>query len=109
MKRYIRSANRFTNRATQLISKAFSEDYVADKAANGMHKGETMQQVFNNIMHDPNIEISEPDISNHCTIYYKGKNVGWVNFTNGKGRIDNKIYPQLEKYVASEEDFYDDI
>jgi hypothetical protein len=109
MKRYIRSANRFTNRATQLVSKAFSEDYVADKAANGMHKGETMQQVWNNIMNDPDIEISEPDTRNNCTIYYKGKNVGWVNFTNGKGWIDDKEYQQLEKYVAPEEDFYDDI
>lgn len=110
MKRYIRSANKFTNKATQLVSKGFSDNYIAKKAETGSRKGESMEQIFLNIMNDPNVEIENQDAPGNHTIFYKGKNIGWVNFERGMGWIDDKAYKQLEKYVAPEEDeeIYDD-
>lgn len=117
MKRYIRSANKFTNKATQLVSKGFSDKYIAKKAETGSRKGESMEQIFLNIMNDPNVEIENQGEPGNHTIFYKGKNIGWVNFERGMGWIDDKAYQQLEKYVAPEEDeeiyedddeFYDD-
>ena len=105
MKRYIRSANKFTNKATQLVSKAFSEDAIAKKSQ-GSRKGETMEQIFNNIMNDPDISFGDEDKSGNQVIFYKGENVGWINFRRGMGWIDEKKYNQLEKYVAPEEDEY---
>lgn len=103
MKRYVRSANKFTNKATQLVSKGFTDKYI-EKKSQGSRKGETMEQIFNNIMNDPNIEFGDADKSGNQTIFYKGKNVGWINFNRGTGWIDEKEYFKLEKYVAPEED-----
>ena len=111
MKRYIRSANRFTNKATQLISKGFSEDYIKDKAANGYHKDEAMSQVYNNIMNDPNVSFGDKDKSGNQDILYSGKNIGWINFGRGVGNIDKSAYDKLVKYVEPEVDdevFIDD-
>ena len=110
MKKYIRQSNDFKNKATQFISKAYTEEGIAKRAATGSHKGESMEQVFNNIMNDPNITIENPDQPGNHTIFYKGKNIGWVNFERGMGWIDDKEYQKLEKYVAPEvpEDYGDD-
>ena len=99
MKRYVSSANKFTNKATQLISHVYSPETILDKAANGSHKGESMWQVFNNIMHDPNVTFGDPDRGGNQVIFYNGQNIGWVNFARGIGNIDEKGYRQLEKYV----------
>ena len=104
MKRYVRSANKFTNKATQFISKAYTEEGIAKRAAEGSRKGESMEQIFNNIMNDPNIQFEEPDAKGNQVILYNGKNVGWINFQRGMGWIDEKEYNMLEKYVAPEED-----
>lgn len=104
MKRYVSSANKFTNKATQLISHVYSPETIADKAMNGSHKGESMWQVFNNIMHDPNVTFDEPDRNGNQVILYNGQNIGWVNFARGIGNIDEKGYRQLEKYVEPEID-----
>ena len=111
MKRYIRSANRFTNKATQLISKGFSEDYIKDKAANGYHKDEAMSQVYNNIMNDPNVSFGDKDKSGNQDILYSGKTIGWINFGRGVGNIDKSAYDKLVKYAEPEVDdevFIDD-
>lgn len=108
MKRYVRSANKFTNKATQLVSKGFSDKYIAKKAATGTRKGETMEQIFNNIMNDPNIEFGEEDRGGNQTIFYQGQNIGWINFRKGDGWIDDKAYQKLEKYVAPEEDEFEE-
>lgn len=111
MKRYVRSANKFTNKATQLVSKAYSDEKIAEKAATGSRKGESMMQIFDNIMHDPHITFGEPDKGGNQDIYYDGtNNIGWVNFQRGMGWIDDKAYQKLEKYVAPEipEEDYDD-
>ena len=105
MKKYIRSANKFTNKATQLVSKGFSDKYIA-KRSQGSRKGETMEQIFNNIMNDPNITFGEEEKGGNQTIFYNGKNIGWINFGRGTGWIDEKAYLGLEKYVAPEEDEY---
>ena len=104
MKRYVRSANKFTNKATQFISKAYTPEGIAKRAAEGSRKGESMEQIFLNIMNDPNIEIENQGEPGDHIIFYKGKNIGWVNFERGMGWIDDKAYQQLDKYVAPEED-----
>ena len=103
MKKYVRSANKFTNKATQLVSKAYSDKKIAEKAATGSRRGESMMQIFDNIMHDPNVSFGEPDAKGIQEIFYKGKNIGWVDFQRGMGWIDQKEYDMLEKYVAPEE------
>ena len=104
MKKYIRSANKFTNKVSQLVSKKFSEDDIREKAATGTHGDETMAQVFNNIIHDPDIEFGEPDKDGNQDILYKGKNIGWINFQRGMGDINGKAYSKLQKYVEPEID-----
>lgn len=101
MKRYISSANKFTNKATQLASKAFSEKEILKRSLVGQHKGEPMMQVFLNIINDPNIEIADPDNNGNYTLYYKGENAGWINPDRFMGWIDDKIYQKLDKFDAS--------
>ena len=108
MKKYIRSANKLTNKATQLVSKAYTEEGIAKRAAEGSHKGESMNQIFNNIMNDPDISFGEEDKDGYQDILYKGKNVGWINFGRKMGWIDEKSYQKLQKYVAPEPDEFEE-
>ena len=107
MKKYVRSANKLTNKATQFVSKKFSNEEIARRAATGERKGESMAQIFNNIMHDPHVTVEESESGNR-TLYYDGKNIGWVNFERGMGWIDDKAYAKIEKYVAPEPEFYEE-
>lgn len=102
MKKYIRSANKFTNKATQLVSKAYTEEGIARRAAEGSHKGESMAQIFQNIMNDPDISFGPADKDGNQDILYKGKNIGWINFGRKMGWIDDKPYQKLQKYVEPE-------
>lgn len=99
MKKYIRSANKLTNKATQLVSKAYTEEGIARRAAEGSHKGESMAQIYQNIMNDPDISFGEVDKEGNQDILYKGKNIGWINFRRQMGWIDDKPYQKLQKYV----------
>ena len=107
MKKYIRSANKFTNKATQLVSKGFSDNYIA-KRSMGSRKGESMEQITMNILNDPNITYGEEDKNGNQTLYYSGQNVGWINFRKGDGWIDSKAYNQVAKYKIPEDESYDD-
>lgn len=108
MKRYVRSANRFTNKATQFIAKAYTPKMI-EKRSQGSHRGESMMQVFNNILHDPNTEFGDPDKNGNQVIYYNGDNIGWINFNTMMGNIDQSGYDKLAKYVEPVEDeIYDD-
>ena len=104
MKKYIRSANKFTNKATQLISKAYTEEGIARRAAEGSHKGESMGQIFQNIMNDPNISFGEEDKEGNQDIFYGKQNIGWINFRRKMGWIDDKPYQRLQKYAEPEID-----
>ena len=102
MKKYIRSANKFTNKVTQLISKAYTEEGIRRRAAEGSHKGESMAQIYQNIIHDPDISFGPENKDGDQVILYKGHNIGWINFRIHKGWIDNEPYQELQKYVEPE-------
>lgn len=102
MKIYVKSANKLTNKVSQFISKKFSDEEIARRAAEGSYKGESMRQVFDNIMHDPNVTFGDPDKGGNQVIFYNGDNIGWINFTRGMGDISPKGYAKLQKYVAPE-------
>lgn len=104
MKKYVRSANKLTNKATQLVSKAYTEEGIRKRAAEGSHKGESMTQVYQNIMHDPDISFGKEDKEGNQDILYKGKNIGWINFRRQMGWINDKSYQKLQKYVEPEYD-----
>lgn len=108
MKKYIRSANKFTNKATQLVSKAYTEEGIARRAAEGSHKGESMAQIYQNIMNDPDISFGEVDKEGNQDILYKGKNIGWINFRRQMGWIDDKPYQKLQKYVEPDPEEFDE-
>lgn len=98
MKKYVAGANKFTNKATQLASKMYSDKRILINTLLGQHKGEPMLQVYLNIVNDPNVQFEEPNKNGNQTMLYKGKNVGWINFERGMGWIDEKAYPQIEKF-----------
>ena len=102
MKKYISCANKFTNKATQLASKAFTDKYIIKKALIGAHRGEPMVQVFMNIINDPNVQFGEPDKKGNSTIYLKGYNVGWINPLRGMGWIDDQAYANIQKFDMSQ-------
>ena len=102
MKKYIRSANRLTNAITQKVSQKFDENEVLVRALAGQHKGEPMMYVFFNIMLDPNVQIENPtQLEGNHTIFYNGKNIGWINFQRGMGWIDDRAYDKIQKLDPS--------
>ena len=107
MKVYIKSANKFTNKVSQMVSKVYTPEKIAEKSQ-GSHKGESMAQIFNNIMHDPNVTFGEPDKGGNQDILYNGENIGWINFQRHMGDISPKGYAKLQKYVEPEPEAFED-
>lgn len=105
MKVYIKSYNEFTDKATKLVSRAFTDKYIAKKSE-GSRKGESMQQIYLNIVNDPNVTYGEPDKLGRQAILYNGEKIGWIDFGKQDGFIDNKAYEKIAKYVEPEEDEY---
>ena len=106
MKRYVRAYNGFTDKATKLVSRAFTDDFV-EKKAQGSRKGESMAQIGLNIMNDPDISFGSPDKRGRRDIFYKGEHIGWFEVRpNGyaDGYIDDVKYEKLQKYVEPEDD-----
>ena len=106
MKRYVRAYNGFTDKATKLVSRAFTDDFV-EKKAQGSRKGESMAQIGLNIMNDPDISFGSPDKRGRRDIFYKGEHIGWFEVRpNGyaDGYIDDEKYEKLQKYVEPEDD-----
>ena len=98
MKRYVKSANWLTNKATQLYSKKFDENEILVRTLLGRHNGSPMLDVFFNIMTDPNIQIEDPQRQEGPhNIFYNGKNIGWLDFQRGMGWIDDKAYDKVQK------------
>ena len=95
MKRYVR-AGKIRNFVTQQIAKKFDENDVICKALLGSYKGHPMMYVYLNIISDPHVTLGNPDelIGKH-TIYYDGKDVGWLKFLPngfGMGEIKDGVY-----------------
>ena len=98
MKVYVKSANKLSNKITQLISKKFDENEILVRTILGKHDGDPMLYVFFNIMCDPNVTIENPDVpTGDHEIYLNGKNVGWLNFERGMGWIDDSAYQKIQK------------
>ena len=107
MKKYIRCANKFTNKATQIASLVFTPKQIIKNSLKE-HKGEPMLQVFMNIVNDPHIQFGEADKSGNCVIYYDDKNIGWINPKRFMGWIDDKAYEKIEKFDMSQLDSIED-
>ena len=98
MKRYVKSANWLSNKATELYSKRFDENEILVRTILGRHKGSPMLHVFFNIIGDPNVQIEDPERAEGShTIFYNGKNIGWLDFQRGMGWIDDKAYEKIQK------------
>lgn len=95
MKVYIKSGTERSNKTTQTKSKKFSQSDIARKS-NDVRRGETMSQIYHNIMNDPNVTFGEPDDEGNQTMYYKGQIIGWINNRRGMGDINNKVYTQIK-------------
>ena len=104
MKRYIRSATDRSNKMTQTKSQKFSPAEIARRANEDSRRGESMQQIFHNIMTDPDVTRSEPDADGNQTLFYKGQNVGWINLRRGIGDINNKVYTQIKHAAKARAD-----
>jgi hypothetical protein len=107
MKIYIKAANKFTNKVSQMVSKVYTPEKIAEKSQ-GSYKGESMAQIFDNIMHDPNISFGDPNKDGDQVILYNGENIGWINFKRHIGDISPKGYAKLQKYVAPESEDVED-
>ncbi len=94
---------------SKLASKIYSPEKITEKVRTGYHGDETMMHAFQNIIHDPNSIIAEPDKKGNSDILYNGKNIGWMNIEQGVCWIDDKEYGEdnegsyLSDIDASEE------
>ena len=104
MKRYIRTATDRSNKMTQTKSQKFSADEINRRAREDSRRGESMQQIFQNITSDPDTEFGEADENGNQTIFYKGQNVGWINYRRGMGDINNKVYTQIKHAAKARQD-----
>lgn len=105
MKKYIRSATDRSNRGTWTKSQKFSPEEIERRAREDSRRGESMQQIWTNIQHDPDITFGTEDDQGKCTIYYKGENVGWVDYHRGIGDINNVKYTQIKKAAKQRPDY----
>ena len=71
----------------------------ADIARNSLQAAPTddsMARVFNRIMKDPDVTLGKKTRRGYQTIFFKGKDIGWVN-ERGVGWIDDAAYDLLAK------------
>lgn len=81
---------------TQAASHLYSEETIRDKAVNGTHRGESMQDIAANIFSNPNIvhEAGENGVTN---MKVGDKVIGWYDRSRGIGNIDQKAYDEIKK------------
>ena len=60
------------------------------------HNGDSMARIFNRIMKDPDVNLGKKTRRGYQTIFFKGKDIGWVN-ERGVGWIDDDAYDLLSK------------
>lgn len=92
--------NRFTEKATRLISKMYSQAAIAKKSF-GQRDGESMMTIFLKIMSDPRLEIDTAG-----KMFFENKEVGWIDFNRGIGWIDDKAYESIPDLRV---DTYDEV
>lgn len=98
--------NKITAATTKAASKVYTDEKIAEKAANGERKGQNMGEIFAKIRQE--CTFGEPDKKGNCDLIYganpetgeKGNVIGWVNPQRGMGWIDDKAY---DKYVRNVE------
>ena len=105
MKKYIRTATDRSNRGTWTKSQKFSRREIHRRAAEDSRRGESMQQIWTNIQRDPDVKFGPEDDQGKCTIFYKGENIGWVDYHRGMGDINNVKYTQIKKAAKQRPDY----
>lgn len=105
MKKYIRTATDRSNRGTWTKSQKFSQEDIARYAEEGSRRGESMQQIWRNIQNDPDITFGPEDDQGKRTIFYKGENVGWIDYRRGMGDINNVKYTQIKRAAKQRPDY----
>jgi len=105
MKRYIRNATDRSNRGTWTKSQKFSQEEIARRAREDSRRGESMQQIWTNIQRDPDITFGPEDDQGKHTIFYKGENVGWIDYHRGMGDINNIKYTQIKRAAKQRPDY----
>lgn len=94
MKRqYIRSDERLKQKRA---SAKFTEEDIARNSYDTAPNGDSMARVFNRIMKDPDVTLGKKTRRGYQTIFFKGKDIGWVN-ERGVGWIDDNAYDLLAK------------
>ena len=94
MKRqYIRSDERLKQKRA---SATFTEGDIARNSRDTAPNGDSMARVFNRIMKDPDVTLGKKTRRGYQTIFFKGKDIGWVN-ERGVGWIDDNAYDLLAK------------
>jgi hypothetical protein len=81
--------NKVTEKVTKAASHLYSDEKIAEKAANGTRKGESMQDIYAKIM-------SQCERDDDGNLKLNGKTVGWIK-ENGMGWIDDKAYDNAIK------------
>lgn len=74
----------------------FTETDIAQRSREAAPNGDSMALVFNRIMKDPDVVLGKKTRRGYQTIYFKGKDIGWVN-ERGVGWIDDNSYDLLAK------------
>lgn len=97
--------SKLTGKVTQAVSHLYSDKAVMDKAANGTHNGESMEEIWAKINSATNLRRDESE--NGRVDYYMQNsknghwdNVGWSQTRGdgsfGMGWFDDKAYARLE-------------
>ena len=88
-------------KVTQAMSKVYTPEKIAEKTANGTHRGENMQEIFNHIMQSPVVihERQENGVVNMKMKLKDGntKDVGWYDMSRNMGWIDQSAYDHIKK------------
>jgi hypothetical protein len=102
MAKTFKTNGKVVTKATQLVSRLYSKKRIEKNSQHKVRNDEDMQQIFNNIIHDPHIKFGMPDKSGNYVIYYNNHNIGWLNPVRGIGWINDDSYEFIEKYVDPE-------
>ena len=87
------------NAATKVASQVYSQEEIIRQSIEGTHNNESMLQIFERIMSDPNLEHRETNPGVYDLVYNKdGKEdiIGWYDCNRMMGEISQKGYDRLD-------------
>lgn len=87
------------NAATKVASQVYSREEIMRQSSEGSHNGESMMQIYQRIMNDPNLERRETKPGVFDLVYNKdGKEdiIGWYDQNRMMGEISQKGYDRLD-------------